>query len=110
MPRSPIVLALLMCVAFPASALAQGLYEPFPEPGTGAQAARYVKRLGVTATPAELERGRFVAARDVSGLTAPRVQAASDRAGAGSGKGVALLAGLCGALLAGGLLTVRARL
>jgi hypothetical protein len=111
MPRSPIVLALLMCVALPASARAQGLYEPFPEPAPAAHARGYLDRLGVTATAAELQRGRFVAARGGATAIVPAaVQDASGRAGGGSAEGVALVAFLCGALLAGGLLTLHTRL
>lgn len=111
MPRSPIVLALLLCAALPASARAQGLYEPFPEPAPNARAQGYLDRLGVEAGNAQLQRGRFVAARGIAALAPAAGEAgASGRAGDGSSRGAALLAALGGVLLAGGLLTLRARL
>ena len=111
MPRSPIVLALLMCAALPASARAQGLYEPFPEPVPAAHAQGYLDRLGVRAGDAALRDGRFLAARGVAGVASSAGAVdASGRAGGGSSRGIALVAALGGALLAGGLLTVRPRL
>jgi hypothetical protein len=111
MPRSPIVLALLMCVAFPASAPAQGLYEPFPEPAPSARSQGYLDRLGVKVSAAQLARGSFVATgRRLSiepSATAAPARAASTRSGTGTTEGVALVAALCGVLLAGGLLTLR---
>src|SRR3954469_11892069 len=110
MPRSPIVLALLLCVAMPATARAQGLYEPFPEPSPAAHAQGYLERLGVTASAAQLQRGQFLAPRGTAAFAPASARGASGRAGGGSGKGVALVACLCGALLAAGLLTLRTRL
>ena len=111
MPRSPIVLALLMCVAFPASAPAQGLYEPFPEPAPSTRAQGYLDRLGVKVSAADLARGRFVATSrrlSIEPSAAAPGRAASTRSGTGTTEGIALVAALCGVLLAGGLLTLRA--
>ena len=106
MPRSPFVLALLVCAAFPAGARAQGLYEPFPEPAPATNAQGFMDRMGVTVSAEQLERGRFLAGR-----IAPAPEGgASARAGDGSGAGIALVAALCGGLLAAGLLTLRPRL
>ena len=110
MPRSPIVLALLLCAAMPATARAQGLYEPFPEPSPAAHAQGYLERLGVTASAEQLQHGRFLAARGVASVAPVTAGGASGRAGGGSGEGIALVACLCGAMLAAGLLTLRTRL
>lgn len=112
MPRSPIVLALLMCVAFPASVPAQGLYEPFPEPAPSRQSQGYLDRLGVEVGAAGLAGGRFVATRGRKGIapvaTAAPARAASTRSGTGTSEGIALVGVMCAVLLGGGLLILRA--